>query len=92
MTNNFPTDNLDLLFSSDRQAILGRLSAGLTHVMNNVLGGVIGQVDLLMITPNGENLQKDLEQIIKICDEGVIFARGISKVISFFALTTGISI
>ncbi len=83
--NNIPSPaGIELLLSSDRQAILGRLSAGLTHVMNNVLGGVIGQIDLLMITNGGPNLQKDLDQVIQICDEGVNFAKAISKVISVF--------
>ncbi len=77
-------EHLELLLDSDRQAILGRLSAGLTHVMNNVLGGVIGQVDLLSMTNGGTHLQKDLEQIITICDEGVMFTKNISKIISAF--------
>ncbi len=75
---------LKLLLGIDRQAILGGLSAGLTHVMNNVLGGVIGQIDLLIIIGGGVNLQKDLEQVIQICDDGVAFTKGISKVISAF--------
>ncbi len=73
---------LDPILELDRQAILGRLSAGLVHAMNNVLGGVLGQVDLLLLSRKEPQLKDDLEQIAQTCEQGVILTKSLTRVIS----------
>lgn len=72
----------DRLLILDRQAILGRLSAGLVHAMNNVLSGVLGQVDLLLLTRAEPQIQKDLEQIASTCEAGVVLTKSLTRVIT----------
>ena len=66
----------------DRQAILGRLSAGLVHAMNNVLSGVLGQVDLLLLVRVEPQVETDLNQIATTCEQGVLLTRSLSRVIT----------
>jgi len=72
----------DLLLALDRQAILGRLSAGLVHALNNVLGGVIGQADLILISGKQVQFQKDIDQIIAACNQGVKLTKSLTHVIT----------
>jgi len=70
------------LLQLDRQAILGRLSGGLVHAINNLLGGVLGQVDILLLVRKEPQIQTDLEQIASVCDEGVVLTRSLNRLIN----------
>jgi hypothetical protein len=52
--------------------------------MNNVMNGIVGQTDILMMTKGGNQLQKDLEFISRSCEEGIILTRSLTKVIHGF--------
>ena len=69
------------LLALDREAILGRLSAGLVHAINNVLSGIIGQVDLMLLTGPAGQSPVEIEAIATTCDEGVKLTKALAKVI-----------
>jgi len=66
----------------DRQAILGSLSAGLVHAVNNILSSVLGQVDLLLLDRKEPQLKIDLEHIATTCEKGVLLTKSLTQVIS----------
>lgn len=72
--------NLDLILALDREAALGRLSRGLVHAFNNILGGVMGQADLLLLSTKG-NTNNDIENIIAQCEYGNKLTTAMAKLI-----------
>jgi signal transduction histidine kinase len=73
---------LPQLLALDRQAVVGGLSAGIVHAINNVLSGILGQTDLLLLNRLDPQMKGDLEQISSTCDEGVHLLRNLGLLIS----------
>jgi signal transduction histidine kinase len=67
MDNQISHENF---LSLDRQAAAGRLTAGIIHAVNNILGGILGRVDLIMGEPAAKDFMPDLEKLVESCDEG----------------------
>lgn len=60
---------LEKLVDCQRQVLLGRLSSGLTHEINNQLAGVLGYVQLLLGQERSQPVSRELEKINSSANE-----------------------
>lgn len=74
--------NEQKLLQMQKIEMIGNLSAGIAHDMNNILGGMVGSIDLLKMTIEQQvEIRKNTElfQYIKILEDSTTRATGIIK-------------
>ncbi len=67
------------LLHAERLRALGVTASGVAHQINNVLGSVVGQADLLRLQLSDRASQEQLETIIRAAQDGVEAVRRIQR-------------
>ena len=67
----------DQFVHAQRLEATGTLAAGLAHDMNNILGAIVGNAQLLAEDPSNERLRAELSEIVHEGERGAALTRGL---------------
>ena len=72
-------ESADQLAGAETLAALTDMTSGMAHEFNNIIGGVIGRVQLMKLRVSDEGLSKDLSKIEKLLVEGAQTVRSLQE-------------
>ncbi|MBM3327228.1 MAG: hypothetical protein FJY65_09710 [Calditrichaeota bacterium] len=84
MTTEIPIISISAgdLLKLNLKSLCGRLSAGLVHAGNNILSGIMTQLDLASYAKSEVELREQLNAVLNSCDEGSKLLRHFQRFIT----------